>query len=150
MMPADVSTRPHACSFNPSSCKRGIIYSRVFRYHRTISDDDDFTHHLGDRRTTLTRQYDNIGLIIDTFNKVRPLSRDNLFQYHQYPITVKLPFFDPFYSNALQIGQKYTTTGTLSRLMVSSVTPVVAFKRNASISDILVHCIMATLIDSIW
>ena len=142
--PTDVSPLLHAKSFHPNNCKTGIIYSQALRYRRIISNNEDFEHHLKRLLVTLLKRGYNIGLINEMFAKVRSLSRDDLLQYHKRSPTHKLPFVIPFNWNTLHIGKKLHCHWHLihddqSLRGLSSAVPIMAFKRNRNIKDILVN-----------
>ena len=142
--PAGVSPLLRARSFHPGNCKTGIIYSQALRYRRIISNNEDFEHHLKRLLVTLLKRGYNIGLINEMFAKVRSLSRDDLLQYHKRSPTQKFPFVIPFNWNTLHIGKKLHCHWHLihddqSLRGISSAVPIMAFKRNRNIKDILVN-----------
>ena len=142
--PTDISPLLHAQSFHPTNCKTGIIYSQALRYRRIISDNNEFEKHLQVLRCTLIKRGYNIGQINEIFNKVRLLSRDNLLQYQDRPPTHILPFVVPFNWNTQHIGRIlhlhwHLIQNDESLQDISVLTPIVAFKRQKNVRDLLVH-----------
>ena len=74
----------------------------------------------------------------------RSLSRTDLLQYHDNLPTFKLPFVIPYNSNTSHIGNTLHSHWHLIQeddelQDLSSITPVMAFKKNRNIKDTLVH-----------
>ena len=68
----------------------------------------------------------------------------SIFQYHKRSPTHKLPFIVPFNWNTLHIGKKlychwHFIQDDQSLRGISSATPIMVFKRNRNIKDILVN-----------
>ena len=142
--PTDVSPLLHAQSFHPINCKSGIIYSQALRYRRIISNNDEFEKHLEVLQFSLIKRGYKIGLINKIFDQVRLLSRDNLLQYQDRPPTNILPFIIPFNWNTLHIGRILHLHWHLIQdddnlQDISSLKPIMAFKRQRNIRDMLVH-----------
>ena len=87
--PTQVSPLLHAASFHPNSYKTGVIYSQALRYRRIISNDDDFAHDLENLQPILIKRGYNIDLSSEIFAKVSSVSRNDLLQYHDNPLTIK-------------------------------------------------------------
>ena len=129
---------------NPINCKTGIIYSQALRYRRIISDNNEFEKQLQVLRRTLIKRGYNIGRINEIFNNVRLLSRDNLLQYQDRPPTHVLPFIVPFNWNTLHIGRIlhlhwHLIQNDENLQEISMLTPIMAFRRQKNIRDLLVH-----------
>ena len=142
--PTDVPSLLHSHSFHPPNCKAGIIYSQALRYRRSISNDDDLDFHLQQLSTILIKRGYNIGLINKLFSKVRPLSRDDLLQPHSRASCDILPFIIPFNLDTARIGRILHEHWHIIQededlRDIASTTPIVAFKRNTNIKDLLVH-----------
>ena len=126
------------------STEKSIIYSKAPRYRRIISDNNEFEKQLRVLRRTLINLGYNIGLINEIFNKVRILSRDNLLQYQDRPHTHILPFMVPFNWITLNIGRIlhlhwYLIQNDESLQNISVLTPIMVFRRQKNIRDLLVH-----------
>ena len=144
LLPTDISPLLHAQSFHPINCKTGIIYSQALRYRRIISDNNEFEKQLQVLRRTLIKRGYNIGRINEIFNNVRLLSRDNLLQYQDRPPTHVLPFVVPFNWNTLHIGRIlhlhwHLIQNDENLQEISMLTPIMAFRRQKNIRDLLVH-----------
>ena len=142
--PTDISPLLHAQSFHPINCKTSIIYSQALRYRRIISDNNEFEKQLQVLRRTLIKRGYNIGRINEIFNNVRLLSRDNLLQYQDRPPTHVLPFVVPFNWNTLHIGRIlhlhwHLIQNDENLQEISMLTPIMAFRRQKNIRDLLVH-----------
>ena len=76
--PTDRTVLLHNASHHPRSCKHGIIYSQALRYRRLITDDEVFFRHLQRLRTILLSRGYKDSDILPQFNRVYPLSQNDL------------------------------------------------------------------------
>ena len=142
--PTDICSLLHAQSFHPASSKKGIIYSQAIRYRRIITQDEELDFHLENLfRSLVSKGYDPT-LIHSVFSIVRTQSQTDLLKEKETPDEGILPFVIPFNTNTKSIGlilNKHWSTimKDITLNPIHQEKPIMAFKRNRNIRDILVH-----------
>ena len=137
---SDFSSSILRCSLDP----RLIIYSQAIRYRRIITQDEELDFHLENLFSSLVSKGYDPTLIHSVFSKVRTQSQTDLLKEKETPDEGILPFVIPFNTNTKSIGlisNKHWSTimKDITLNPIHQEKPIMAFKRNRNIRDILVH-----------
>ena len=128
----------------PPLLRGPCIYSQAIRYRRIITQDEELDFHLENLFSSLVSKGYDPTLIQSVFSKERTQSQTDLLKEKDTPNKGILPFVIPFNTNTKSIGlilNKHwrTIMKDIPLNPIHQEKPIMAFKRNRNITDILVH-----------
>jgi hypothetical protein len=142
--PTDKTMLLHNTSFHPNSCKLGIIQSQALRYRRLITNDNLLRNQLERLKIILmTRGYKGHN-IDQAFEKATQQTQTQILYSDKSTKTRnRLTFNIPFNDNTTHISQIlkkhwYLIERDPTLQILWPDIPMVAFKRNKNIKDMLV------------
>ena len=134
----------HVTSSHPNSIKRAIPYGLGIRIKRICSDPEDYSVRRQEVKSHLRKRGYKDHLIEEQLKKVDTINRDQLLNYKQKTENNRVPLvitFSKALPNVHRILRKNMKTLHRSERLkqIFQTPPIVAFKRDKNIKDILVH-----------
>ena len=136
----------HFSSFHPDHCKRAIPYSQFLRLRRLCSDDDDFQNKSREMMTFFTQRGYPLTSLEQDLRRVTSIGRpDALTGSERGDTTVdRVPLvmtYHPFNTHIKRyLLQNFRILSTDQQTRdIFPQPPIVAYKRDLSLRDILVH-----------
>ncbi|XP_078364096.1 uncharacterized protein LOC144648396 [Oculina patagonica] len=134
----------HYTSSHPQHCKNSIPYTQFLRLRRLCSEDDDFVEKCEEMTTFFADRGYPSDLLCNDRERVNSISRQEALEKRVRQSEERIPLVLTYHP--LSSGIKHILLNNFNILMSDPTTaaifpapPIVAYRRNCSLRDLLVH-----------